>query len=64
MTPVKRYLLFSGSSYYPCGGWDDFRGDYDSRDAAIGQGAKSLGDWFHVVDLETGKEVFPDQPRI
>lgn len=32
---MKRYLLFKGVDYYPSGGWEDFKGDYDSVDEII-----------------------------
>jgi hypothetical protein len=53
---VKRYALFSGSYYYPCGGWDDFAGTFDTAEEALA--AKFAGhDWWQVVDLHTGKMV-------
>lgn len=61
---MKRYLLFTGDCFYPCGGWDDFRGDFDSVDAA--KAAKldrhSRDDWFHIVDTETMAQL-PNEPR-
>lgn len=56
---MKRYLLFSGDNYYPGGGWEDFRGDFDTVEAA--KAAKldqhKHDDWYHIVDIETGTEV-------
>ncbi len=57
---MKRFLLFAGSIYYPAGGWDDFRGDFDTAEKAQSAGQVSFGDeyeWWHVVDTETMKEV-------
>lgn len=53
---MKQYLLFAGSRYYPCGGWNDFQGSFDSITEAIGfKALEGLGcDWWHVVDNETG----------
>ena len=31
---MKPYLLFYGSRYYACGGWEDFRGEFDTIEAA------------------------------
>jgi hypothetical protein len=31
---MKPYLLFCGDDYYPLGGWDDFRGSFDTLDEA------------------------------
>ena len=28
---MKRYLAFQGNRYYPCGGMEDFAGDYDTQ---------------------------------
>lgn len=30
-----RYLLFCGTCYYPCGGWEDFHGRYRSEQKAV-----------------------------
>lgn len=32
---MKPYLLFMGSRYYPNGGWEDFKGSYDSLEEAL-----------------------------
>jgi len=32
---MKRYLAFYGSVYYPCGGMDDFIGDFETKQEAI-----------------------------
>ncbi len=55
---MKRFLLFSGSNYYPHGGWDDFRGSYDSCEEALA--APRHGDWWQVVDTQTGVKVVDD----
>ena len=31
---MKPYLLFYGSRYYPCGGWSDFQGEFDTVEEA------------------------------
>ena len=31
---MKPYLLFYGSCYYPCGGWSDFQGEFDTIEEA------------------------------
>lgn len=56
----KRYLLFYGDAYYPAGGWGDFRGAFDTIEEAHAAYMKAPGwkpDWWHVVDLETLKEI-------
>lgn len=62
MEPVefKRYLLFAGQRYYPGGGWNDYRGSFETADLAIRHIAKrdvDTYDWWQVVDLETGRVV-------
>ncbi len=69
---MKRFLAFHGDEYYPCGGWGDFLGDFDSEDlavaaiheAAVKNKVNSSPDelwrfqWAHVVDTETQREVW------
>lgn len=31
----EKYLLFAFEDYYPCGGWEDFQGKFESLDDAI-----------------------------
>lgn len=58
---MKRYLGFSGSTYYPSGGWEDFIGSFDTPEAAKEAIYESHADWRyswgHVVDQETGTVV-------
>jgi hypothetical protein len=54
---VKRFLFFANDTYYPCGGWGDFQGAFDTLEeakAAVDDCAKcSRGpDWWEIVDLE------------
>ena len=52
---MKRYLLFRGDIYYPAGGWDDFKGSFDTLVEAAEEATKdSSFDWWHVVDSHTG----------
>lgn len=53
---VKRFLLFSGPSYYPSDGWGDFKGGYDTYEDALKEGECLIApthlmseDWMHVV---------------
>ena len=58
---MKRYLVFCGSTYYPCGGWDDFNSSWDTEGEAKAA-CKTLlketltktwtEDWAHYVDLK------------
>ena len=55
---MKRYAVFVYEFYYPAGGWDDFRGDYDTLEEAVKhQGVTQ------VVDLQTGKVVYGDDDK-
>jgi len=31
---MSKIMLFAGNNYYPEGGWEDFRGEYDSIEEA------------------------------
>lgn len=53
---MKRYLLFAGDRYYPAGGWQDFKGSFDSLTEAILAAVNSF-EWWHVVDGYSGKVV-------
>ena len=54
---MKRFLIFGGSDYYPAGGWNDFRGDFDTQDLASAEALRLAlacqWDWWHVVDSAT-----------
>jgi len=62
---MKQFLLFAGDNFYPAGGWKDFVASYDSAGAAFKKGeskkAKRDADWFHVIDSETGRQVYPTE---
>lgn len=56
---LKRYLMFAGDTYYPIGGWGDFKSDHDTSDeaAAAGRAWALVNDnpgsqWWHVVDTD------------
>lgn len=48
---MKAYLVFLGENYYPCGGWEDFRGDFDSLEEALNyiKYQEPHYNWGHVV---------------
>jgi len=55
---MEKFLVFFGSTYYPSGGWNDFRASFnDSADAIwFAKNAKpEVKKWWHVVDSELGK---------
>lgn len=54
--PECPFLVFSGLTFYPGAGWEDFRGACSSRAAArdLLQVCREYGlDWFQIVDLHT-----------
>lgn len=57
--PLKpeRYMLFAGMTYYPSGGWKDYRGSFTTLEAALAGAANlySDRDWWHIVDRDTGE---------
>lgn len=60
---MKRYLLFSMLGYYPSGGWDDFRGDYETLDEAIQAAAKCTLDFYHIVDTDDKEVIKQGRPE-
>lgn len=46
------YMLFAGDTYYPLGGWEDFKGFYPSvesaKDALLAMDYKP--DWWQIVE--------------
>ena len=49
----KEIMLFSGNNYYPCGGWEDFKGYFDSVESAIKflkESEPEHGMWCHLVE--------------
>lgn len=52
---MKRYLLFAGTQYYPCGGWRDL---IESSDDLQELKVRVDGwDWWHIVDTTTGRVI-------
>jgi hypothetical protein len=39
--------LFTGNNYYPYGGFQDYRGMFPTKEAAVTEGKRF--DWYHVV---------------
>lgn len=70
---VNRFLLFAGEHYYPRGGWEDWRGRFETLDEAKaaflawrdGRRESERGDpdveghhtWGHIVDDREGEIV-------
>jgi hypothetical protein len=71
---IKRYVLFAGDIYYPCGGMGDFIDDNDEMQPLIDRALSEFNgelQWYHIVEhltldtvYEYGKEVTNDTPQI
>jgi len=48
---MKDYLVFLGENYYPLGGWEDFRSDFDSLEECLNyiESQDACYRWAHVV---------------
>lgn len=60
-TIMKRYLVFSGDDYYPCGGMDDFEIDFDNEDEALERASTYDMEgfkWCHVYDTVKREIIF------
>lgn len=55
---MKRYLVFAGDYYYPNGGWDDLKAEFDTYAEVAANLCKFDNyDWVHVIDCLTGSKV-------
>lgn len=47
----NKYLVFSGDYYYPSGGWQDFKGEFDSLYEALEfiRSGNQCKEWVHIV---------------
>jgi hypothetical protein len=54
--PLRPFLLFAGDTYYPSGGWGDYKGSFPSYELAreAARPHDNRGDWWHIVDLTKG----------
>ena len=54
---MKRYLLFTGVYYYPCGGAEDYHSCYDTiEELKIKMDQiNNKNVWFNVLDTLSGK---------
>ncbi len=60
---MSRFLVFNGYCYYPCGGWADFKGSYRTEEDARIFVANWPGEWWQIVDTDTGEVVAEDVPE-
>jgi hypothetical protein len=51
--------VFGCTKYYPLGGWDDFRGSFNTLEDAeeFAEESKNKWDWIQIVDLYTMERV-------
>jgi len=58
------FLVFSGDSKNPKGGWEDLRESFHSEDCAISYAKRLISDeynsidWIHIVDLDVDKIIW------
>ena len=50
---MLRYMVFVGLTYYPNGGWEDYKASHEELEDAMG--ACHGYDWWQVVDTVTGE---------
>ena len=51
------FAVFAGYNYYPSGGWNDFKGVYETFEQAFNVAETIEGDWAHVVNLITFEKI-------
>lgn len=58
---TKIFILFSGTTFYPNGGWDDFKGHFSTVEQAVNFLNKEVDiydrEWFQIVNIETREVV-------
>lgn len=57
---MKRFALFCYDRQYPYGGWNDFKGSFDTLNEAKFAYQASNWETYHIVDLTTGERHYPD----
>jgi len=60
MESMNRFLVFSGYTYYPGGGWEDYRIGFPTLEAAEEYVKQYPADWWQIVDLITLRVVNED----
>ena len=55
---MKRFLLFCHDCYYPCGGWSDYEGSFDTAEEAMAFKTRYQSDNGEVVDSTTEQVVY------
>jgi len=57
------YLLFAFDTYYPAGGWHDYKGLFDTLQEAKEAGLRCGIDIFQIVSLEKLELVYLERTR-
>jgi hypothetical protein len=56
---MKRYMLFKGAEFYPCGGMYDFVRAFEDKDEAVSDAFYiDAYEWAHVYDIEEQEIIF------
>ncbi len=63
--PIGRYAVFGYDTYYPAGGWGDFREAFATEEAAAAYVRVNYGEceYLDIIDLATGTEIEVADPR-
>jgi hypothetical protein len=53
-----KYAVFAGDIYYPCGGFNDLRGRFETLEEAREYATTNVNygshyEWYHIVDTAT-----------
>lgn len=66
---TKNYIVFAGEMFYPCGGFEDFFGSFDSikeaKDALLRHDDEYCSrDWWQICSFEDGQFRLIERGRI
>jgi hypothetical protein len=48
---MKRYLVFGGKEFFPAGGWNDLRGQFNTHEEASAATDSPDIEWWQIIDL-------------
>lgn len=60
---MKRFLVFSYDTYYPCGGMGDFQDDFDTLEEATAFCLTLNDDWIQIYDCQTKQIVLEEKKK-
>ncbi len=58
MTTEKPFIVFSGDTYYPVGGMNDYQGSFETLEAAKHWLIAKKEDWGHIMDIRNKNVVY------